>query len=379
MKSQNHELKILGFLLNLPLSERGVSGTRSILTHHLKRRGYVHSIVDVECNSALKKLMKFRNIDYNIYRWLFKNDIDIATRYIQSKLAERRLTYIDESFNSCLQIGSMFNINDITKLNNIKKFSYHDNNLMALLKSSSQSYTCKKKISKAYHFEKKVYDGLDAIFTMTAYLKNSFVDDFYIPENKVYNVGFGVNISYEDYKKDFDCKTIIFVAKDSFYKKGGGVVVKAFKKAKKYIKDAKLLLVGQNLRINEDGIEVIGFLDKRNPQNFKMLKAIYQQASLFVMPSPEEAAGNVFLEAMAHKTPCIGADRGSTPEIICNNNCGDVIKPGSADELSEKMIYFLNNKDLLKEMGENGFYSIKKYYNWDAVCGNIVNIMKQYL
>lgn len=250
---------------------------------------------------------------------------------------------------------------------------------MALIKGTPEFCGSNRRVKQAFQFEKDVYDHLDAIFTMTDFVRKSFIEDFFISEKKVFCVGFGANISYEKFSRDYDCSSILFVAKDSFEKKGGNILLEAFKKVKKNRKDIRLFIVGQDLKIDIDGVEVIGFIDKRIPGNTARMKSLYRRASLFVMPSYVEAAGNVFLEAMANKTPCIGADRGATPEIILHNNCGEVIEPGNSEELADKMIELLKDKERLRIMGENGFNTILNKYNWNVVCKKITSIMGKFL
>ena len=73
------------------------------------------------------------------------------------------------------------------------------------------------------------------------------------------------------------------------------------------------------------GVECLGFVDKTTGDGAETLHDLYRRASVFVLPSYNEAAGNVFVEAMAHKVPCIGADCCAMPEIIVDSQCGDSI------------------------------------------------------
>ncbi len=373
------KLMILGFLKRISLSDKRVSGTLSLLNEHLMARELVKDIIDVEIYGIREKINLIKNCSFSTDKWSFKNMMDVRIKEKRSIEAAKKVSKLKGTYNVCLQIGSEFKVHDIEMLKKIPRFSYHDNNLMALLKNSHYYHKYPKIIKRAFDFEKEVYDNLDGIFTMTEHLKQSFISDFKLHESKVHSIGFGPNLSYENIERDYDGETILFIAKDSFEKKGGKVLLEAFNKVKSVIKNSRLILVGQRLNINNEGVEVIDFIDKNREGGVEKLKSLYREASLFVMPSPYEATGNVFLEAMSNKVPCIGADIGATSEILIDNNCGIVVEPGNDRNLAHAIIDLLENKKLLESMGENGFKAIENKYNWDTVCTKAIHIMESYL
>lgn len=70
-----------------------------------------------------------------------------------------------------------------------------------------------------------------------------------------------------------------------------------------------LAVLAQRLRIH-DAVEFLGYVD-----DAAMTKAL-RSCTLFVLPSGKEGFGLVFIEAMAHGRPCLGARAGGIPEII---------------------------------------------------------------
>lgn len=378
-----NNLKLLGFLINSSLVDKNVSGTRGFLGIHLKKLGIVSHIFDLQLKRELEYYYLIKNFLPNKQSWSFRRSIDIGRRKAMSEIAEKLVSNYNlySSYNATLQIGSLFNLSKINKLKNIPKFSYHDNNLAAYLKSShSISNFNKKKIKQAFNYEKDVYENLDLIFTMTEFLRQSFIKDFEIPEHKVINIGFAANTHISEIKnKEYDGKTILFIAKDSFKEKGGYTVIEAFRKVKKEIKDAKLIIVGQKIKISEGGIINIDFIDKTTLNGADQYKNLFRHASVFVMPSFVEAAGNVFVEAMSAGIAVIGARTSAMPEIILENNCGNVIEPGNSDELANIIINYLKDKKLLKELGDNGIKAVKTKYNWDIICQKFLDFTNTYI
>lgn len=373
-------IKLLGVPSDFRLSQKGVSCTNAFLCRHLMERGVVSALVNTELSRIRNIIFMIESFSLNKEAWLFRNRILHKKAVFRSKSIRNIINKMDlAQVNASLQIGSEFSLENIEKLKNIPKFSYHDNNILAYLKTYHElpSKILRKDIAKIINFEKRVYEGLDGIFTMSDYLRNVFVNDFKVPEEKVHTIGVGCNIEIEDvYDKDYDQNNILFVAKDSFKEKGGHDLIKAFKRVKKIIKNAKLYIVGQKVDIKDDDIINIGFIDKNSLEGEQLLKSYYMNSSIFVMPSYVEAMGNVFLEAMSFKLPCIGADTSAMPEIICNNECGFVIRPGDIKDLANKIIMLLEDKKLLKKCGENGYSAIKNKYNWSTVCEKAMQIIK---
>lgn len=71
----------------------------------------------------------------------------------------------------------------------------------------------------------------------------------------------------------------------------------------------RLQALGQALGVGE-AVVFTGFIDDRE------LERELNECRLFALPSRKEGFGLVFLEAMAHGRPCLGARAGGVPEVI---------------------------------------------------------------
>lgn len=379
------KIKILGLLNDIPLVEKGVSGSRSLAYKHLKERGYISDLIDTELTPVQKAFSLLKNISTSKNKWALKNNLDMYSKHARNRNIIKLINDLPSSFDATLQIGSTFSLHQIPALKEVPKFSYHDNNVMIYFNSGFDSTNIRNKTNydnmfqKAFNFEKEVYDNLSGIFCMTNFLRESFIQDFQQTESKVHTVGLGCNFnidSIEDYQKDYSRKRILFVAKDSFREKGGYLLLEAFKKVKNRFGDAELIIVGPKINYDSPGVTWKGTIDKRLKGGTQKIKDLYQQASLFVMPSFGEPAGNVYLEAMAYKLPCIGANQGATAEIISDNNCGFVVDKDT-DNLAEKIIELFENEEEMKYYGDNGLLAIREKYNWQKVCEKVLDVVAE--
>ncbi len=375
-----YNFSVLGVLLNLPLAQKGVSATSNLLLTGLQKSGNLYKVIDVEINGIIRGLLIARNFHPNISHWRFKYHLDPLARKARSIKASSLLQHDRGNYDAVIQIGSEFDLSSIQKLKGIPKFSYHDSNLIMYLNGAWALPKATHRIQQALKYEHQVYENLTGIFTMTKCLRDVFINEFNVPKDKVFHVGLGVNLEdYSGSEKEYDGKTILFVARHIFEQKGGRVLLEAFKIVRKEIKDARLLLVGQHLNISDAGVECIGFIDKSTEEGRKKLSYLYKKSSLFVMPSFYDAVGNVFLEAMSHRLPCIGADCCAMPELIVENNAGCVIPPGDSEALAKKIIYLLKDTKAMAEMGENGRRAVIQKYNWRVVTQKVLRIIEHYV
>jgi glycosyltransferase involved in cell wall biosynthesis len=97
----------------------------------------------------------------------------------------------------------------------------------------------------------------------------------------------------------------------------------------------------------DGAITFLGRVDERT------LAALYRDARLLVLPSPNEGFGYVFLEAMASGCPCIGAP-GSAEEIIAPGETGFIVDPSDRDDLVASIVRLLTDPAMARRMGQAG-------------------------
>lgn len=105
-----------------------------------------------------------------------------------------------------------------------------------------------------------------------------------------------------------------------------------------------------------DNIQLVGY------KNYEELSKLYNESSLFVMTSLSESFGLVLLEAMSHKLPCIAFDSATGAcEIIDSNINGYLIKNRNKEEMANKILELINDKELKEKMGKNALNTSKDY------------------
>ena len=72
------------------------------------------------------------------------------------------------------------------------------------------------------------------------------------------------------------------------------------------------------------------------------------------------------LEAMALGKPVVTTDIDSLPEIVGNNR-GILVRPGTADDLSEALHYLFTHEDAARSMGVEGVKYVQTLNSWDEL------------
>jgi alpha-maltose-1-phosphate synthase len=359
-----------------PYEENAWSGISRHFFKECDRQGFLHRAFGVELESARRVPLILSNFSFNRDLWRQKFYLDTRYYDLLSKRIVGALKPEDQE-HALLQIGGIYNLKPLLNARR-QIFSYHDGNLAQAIRSPHfPSRLSKSRVQRALNYEKSVYQNIDMIFTMSDYLRDSFLNDFGIEEQKVRTIGAGINFDSIPpiQEKDYGSKNILFIGAD-FERKGGMDLLRAFKSVRKIYPSAKLNIIGpRNLGIPSEyssGVIYHGFLSKREPAQKRKFEQIMHDATIFVMPSLYEPFGIAPLEAMVYEIPCILTNAWAFPEMVTPGINGDLVKCGNVEELAEKIIAFLENPDRLQTMGKAGRELVLRKFTWETVVGNLI-------
>ncbi len=370
--------KIIGIIDGAPFDIRTWSGSSKYLFRELQKRNALVNAYSAVPPNLLKRILQALVFSPNREKWQFKHHLDPRMKKHMSTVAQKHLQNTTQEFDTILQIGAWYNLVHPQYLN----ISYHDGNLaMRIANPFGYPHISQRYIDRALQFEKKLYQDMDIIFTMSNWLRQSFIDDFQVASNKIHAVGAGINLPeiLDTTDKQYSEPVILMVARE-FLRKGGKEVLRAFEIVRKKIPNARLRIIGPTLEQQlPEGVECLGYLSKNNPQELKHLLNAYLNATVFVMPSLYEPFGIPFLEAMAHRVPCIGSNICAMPEIIKDGETGFLVPPKHSDILAEKMVHLLDSPELCQQFGEAGYQRYQAEFTWARVAEKITDRVDYFL
>jgi glycosyltransferase involved in cell wall biosynthesis len=93
---------------------------------------------------------------------------------------------------------------------------------------------------------------------------------------------------------------------------------------------------------------------------------------VFIFPSIAEGFGHVILEAMSIGLPVICTSNTAGPDLFKTGYEGFITPIRDVDSLVDKIIWCIDNKILLAEMGHQS-NETSKLFSWDNFRSNITN------
>lgn len=112
------------------------------------------------------------------------------------------------------------------------------------------------------------------------------------------------------------------------------------------------------------------------------MEEIYPQIDIVVCPSREDPLPIVMTEAMMYRKPCIASDSTGTADYIKDGINGFVCKTEDANDLCDKMKYFINNPNDIYRMGIEARKVYEEYFTMDKfadrLCGTLNETVKMF-
>jgi glycosyltransferase involved in cell wall biosynthesis len=219
--------------------------------------------------------------------------------------------------------------------------------------------------------QRRIYESAVACCGATHWVADSIINDYGIPPERVFTVGFGPNHEpAEPAPRDWSQPRYLFVGKRWTHKNGPAVLT-AFAQVRARHPDARLDVVGDHPRLDQPGVVGHGMLSLQDPDQQERLATLYRSATAFVMPSLHEAAGIVYIEAGGAGIPSIGTTNGGTATMIGPG--GIVVDPLRPDQILEAMLE-LADPDTARHMGELA-HRHSAPFTWRKVAERLIRAM----
>ncbi|MGA7954598.1 MAG: glycosyltransferase family 4 protein [Gloeobacterales cyanobacterium] len=221
--------------------------------------------------------------------------------------------------------------------------------------------------------ETQLYQRSHHLFVMSDIVKNSLIEDYRIDARKITTVGLS-SIFREPYEglKTFGSQRILFIGSD-FERKGGDIVLKAFKFVKEKLPNVSLTMVGKKLKTSIEGIETPGSISSH-----ATLEQLFLNADLAIAPAHCEPMGIFILDAMSCGVPCIVSanDWNGIPEFLEHGVDGIKINQLCPELLANHIISLLENTSTLESMSHAARNIVKTQLNWKAIAHKIMQTVQ---
>lgn len=224
----------------------------------------------------------------------------------------------------------------------------------------------------------------DFILANSHYVKQCYSEQFGV-------VGEKIDVLYRPYEFDDQARqkpvdeqplTILYVGRIEADHKGVDILLEALPKVHASLPRVRVSFVGNvqnNLAkrfetfLNESHTWVTyhGPLDQ--PDVFKQMR----QSSILVLPSRDEAAGGVLVEAQFCGLPQVATRVGGSPELVRDGVTGLLVEPDNSDALAEAIIQLVQTPELLVQMSKRSQQNARTQFDIDATMNQYVCLLEE--
>lgn len=255
-------------------------------------------------------------------------------------------------------------------------YDSHEHYQNLIVEEISMPIFIKKSMSKLVQFsEFFMCNRVDAIITVDNRLKNKFQDRY----ERVVIIANYPDIAFESKRRigPNNVPTLIY---------GGGInkqrgimaMIKSLKLVSQQKPETQLIVLGEFK--DDSKKEVEEYLDNNNLKNNVKFKGWVspEEAMKYYADSDiclallqpierfKDAVPIKLFEYMLCSRPVIVSDFPENRKIVERANSGFLIDPTNIEEISNKILWLLDNPAKAREMGENGKKAVHEKYNWDS-------------
>lgn len=231
----------------------------------------------------------------------------------------------------------------------------------------------------------KAIQKADGYIALTSHEKRFLEEEWGIDENKtkIAVIGVGVDIKpssvpdnriREQLGIDPGVPLIAFVGQHGLHK-GINILIEAVPRVWEKFPGARLIIAGGTTpftgsfkklarSIDSGQQDRIHFMDNVD-ENRKY--EIIESCDIFSSPSGYESFGITILEAWMKKKPVVACNNGATRTLVQDGETGFLVEYHNHSQLAETLIRLLENPDLRKKAGENGYRKLKENYTKDII------------
>jgi glycosyltransferase involved in cell wall biosynthesis len=352
--------------------DKAFSGSAKSLLDHLRSIGHSVVALDVKLRHPIRGIVALRSFALRRAVWQAQFRRGRPGFWARSRRAECLFQRLNTPIDYVLQIGAGFIPPGLRKIPcglycdwnaalSIRIKDQEESSVHLLTASDTEAYNEREKL---------VYERASDVFTFSEVLRRSFLDDYEIAPDRVMTVHAGPNIEpsvippRNHMRPAGHRPTVLFIGKE-FVRKGGDILLRAFRHIRSKLPDARLLVVGVNtLPTAEEGVELLGVLRKDQPDQFKRLIEAYHEADVFCLPSRLDPFPTVVREAMFFSLPCVTTNIWALPEMVVDNQTGFVVPPNDSESLAARLLQILQDRALGQRLGEGGRQRAEELFTW---------------
>lgn len=229
----------------------------------------------------------------------------------------------------------------------------------------------------SYVLERKLLDRSDIITTVSNSVAKELEEEYGINENVeiIYN-GVDEHI-FKPINSSAEKRYILYVG-GLTYRKGLFDLVECGKYICKRYTDISFVIVGDGPLRNalKEKIEKLNLKDKFEFKGHvprTELIRLYQNATIYIVPSHYEGLPTVLLEAMSCGLPVVATAVSGNIDVISSGENGILVPPKSPIEMARAVSSLLDNYKMREKFKKNARFTIEEKYTWEIISNRLLD------
>ncbi|MGB5529937.1 MAG: glycosyltransferase family 4 protein [Ignavibacteriaceae bacterium] len=168
-------------------------------------------------------------------------------------------------------------------------------------------------------------------------------------------------------------KVLLFIGRIN-EEKGCNTLLKSFSLLSKIRNDLVLIMSG---KIEGSSSYIKSFINNISVKFVPPSKNncdLYSIADIIILPSRKDSFPFVMIESGTFKKPFIGGNTGGIAEFIEDSKNGLLVEPDNVQQLTEKIIYLLDNPEIGKTLGNNLHAKVNRLCDFNNYFTQVENI-----
>jgi glycosyltransferase involved in cell wall biosynthesis len=238
----------------------------------------------------------------------------------------------------------------------------------------------KKDLYKLKNWTQQAMIQAKKIIAVSEFTKKDIVKNYAINPEKIIAIHNGFNTYQQSEKTKQENKDPYILYVGTLQpRKNIETLIHGFNEIIKEKNNLKLVLVGKKGWMYESLFALVKKLDLEDKIDLKgyvtneELEKLYNNATLFIMPSLYEGFGIPILEAMSHGVPVLAATGSSLVEI--GGDACAYFNPHDTMELKRKILEMIHKPELTENLGRKGLERIKKF-SWEKCARETLGVLQ---
>lgn len=228
------------------------------------------------------------------------------------------------------------------------------------------------------------FQTCSAIHYPSQWASTSAIEDYDIDPSRIWVIPWGANaVSKKDFRQrryEGGAVKLLFIGVD-WDRKGGEILLQCSRllQAQGVVVFTDIVGVSESAARSPipDGTTFYGRLDHQQESQRELMERLFEQATVFVLPTRAEALGIVFAEAASRGIPSIAYAVGGVPTVVDSGKTG-VLLPveATAEDFAHEIMALLQSSERYADMSAAAIQKYNTELNWCAWANSMAARMK---